>query len=47
MVSVGAHSISEIEYGRAENRARDCGFGRWSAEIESPHESPFEILRIP
>jgi len=32
------HSISEVEYGQAENRARDSGFGMWSAEIESPHE---------
>lgn len=32
------HSISEVEYGQAENRARDRGFGMWSAEIESPHE---------
>ena len=31
------HSISEVEYGQAENRARDNGFGMWSAEIESPH----------
>jgi len=32
------HSISEVEYGQAENRARDKGFGMWSAKIESPHE---------
>lgn len=32
------HAISEVEYGQAENRARDSGFGMWSAEIESPHE---------
>jgi len=32
------HSISEVEYGQAENRARDSRFGMWSAEIESPHE---------
>ena len=31
------HSISEVEYGQAENRARDRGFGMWSTEIESPH----------
>ncbi|MBD9524431.1 thermonuclease family protein [Ensifer sp. ENS02] len=31
------HSINEVEYGQAENRARDNGFGMWSAEIESPH----------
>ncbi|MEI2300536.1 thermonuclease family protein [Ensifer sp. MJa1] len=30
-------SISEVEYGQAENRARDDGLGIWSAEIESPH----------
>ena len=29
------HSISEVEYGQAENRARDSGFGMWSAEIEA------------
>lgn len=31
------HSIREVEYGQAENRARDNGYGMWSAEIESPH----------
>lgn len=31
------HSMSEVEYGHAENRARDNSFGMWSAEIESPH----------
>lgn len=31
------HSITEVEYGQAEGRARDGGFGMWSAEIESPH----------
>lgn len=31
------HSISEVEYGQAENLARDNGFGMWSTEIESPH----------
>lgn len=33
----GTHSISEVEYGQAENQARENGFGMWSAEIESPH----------
>ncbi|WP_245424603.1 MULTISPECIES: thermonuclease family protein [Rhizobiaceae] len=33
-----AHSISEVEYGQAENSARDHGFGMWSAEIESPYD---------
>ncbi|WP_286167655.1 thermonuclease family protein [Ochrobactrum sp. 3-3] len=32
-----SHSISLVEYGEAENRARDRGLGIWSAEIESPH----------
>ncbi|PDT50865.1 MULTISPECIES: thermonuclease family protein [Sinorhizobium] len=31
------HSISAVEYGEAENSARDHRFGMWSAEIESPH----------
>ena len=31
------HSISEVEYGQAENSARDNGLGMWSAEVESPH----------
>lgn len=32
-----SHSISEVEYGQAENGARDSDLGIWSAEIESPH----------
>ncbi|RWJ74653.1 MAG: thermonuclease family protein [Mesorhizobium sp.] len=32
-----SHSINLVEYGEAENRARDRRLGIWSAEIESPH----------
>lgn len=42
------HSISEVEHGQAESRARDGGFGMWSAEVESPHEyRRSESSRIP
>ncbi|RWB51066.1 MAG: thermonuclease family protein [Mesorhizobium sp.] len=32
-----SHSISLVEYGEAENRARDRRLGIWSAAIESLH----------
>lgn len=35
-----SHPISVVEYGAAENRARDDGLGIWSAKIESPPSLP-------
>ncbi|BCH20015.1 thermonuclease family protein [Mesorhizobium sp. L-2-11] len=32
-----SHAINLVEYGEAENSARDRRLGIWSAEIESPH----------
>ncbi|PTE06638.1 nuclease [Mesorhizobium helmanticense] len=32
-----SHPINLVEYGEAENSARDRRLGLWSAEIESPH----------
>ncbi len=39
------HSISEVEYGQAENRARDSGFGMWSGRDRKPARiPPFETF---
>ncbi|MER8870559.1 thermonuclease family protein [Mesorhizobium sp. M0814] len=32
-----SHAINLVEYGEAENSARNRRLGLWSAEIESPH----------